>query len=146
MLDAALAQAAADIAVERHAGTLHREQTVTGEINVQVGKNLLEVQNILGTGGIFKYGKMPEKVLKSGLFSLSAPWSLKPQSPRGWLDADYIMYAVGLLSQDYPDEALTIAKEHLQPLELELPDIGDFDFEIGSGHSLSGDAHCGRMF
>lgn len=145
MLDAALAQAAAGIAVERHAGTLHREQTVTGEINVQTGKNLLEVRNVLGTGGIFKYGKMPQRVLQAALFDPQSPWSLKPMQPKGWLDADYVMYAVGLLSQDYPDEALSIAKAHLQPLELELPDVSGFDFEIGSsgGGALSG--ACGHF-
>ena len=51
-------------------------------------------------------------------------------SPQGWLDADYLMYAVGLLSQDYPDEALIIAKEHLKPLDLELPDTSSVHFEI----------------
>lgn len=141
-LDAALARAAADIAVERHAGTLHREHTVSGEVNVQVGKNLLEVQNVLGTGGIFKYGKMPEQVLKSALYSLESPWSLKPLKPKGWLDADYVMYAVGLLSQMYPDEALTIAKQHLRPLALETEDMDKVNFEIdGSFRSMGVGEH-----
>lgn len=130
MMDSALAQAAAEIAVERHAGALRREQTVNGEVNVQTGKNLLDVKNVLGTGGIFKYGKMPEKVLKSALYNLQSPWSLKPMSPKGWLDADYLMYAVGLLSQDYPDEALIIAKEHLKRLDLEFPDTSKVNFEM----------------
>jgi hypothetical protein len=73
---------------------------------------------------------MPEKVLQSALYNPQCPWSLKPTSPQGWLDADYLMYAVGLLSQDYPNEALIIAKEHLEPLNLELPDTSKVDFEI----------------
>ena len=130
MLDAALAMSAAGIAVSRHAGTLHREHTVNGEVNVQTGKNLLEVKNVLGMGGIFKYGKMPEKILGAALFSRGEPWSLKPMNARGWIDSEYIMYAVGLLSQRHPDAALEIAKKYLRPVELECEELSDFDFEI----------------
>lgn len=143
ILDAALAKAASEIASMRHAGTVHKEQTVIGEINVQHGKNLLNVKNILGTGGIFKYGKAPEQVLKSSLFDLNAAHSLRPMSPKGWIDKEYIMYAVGLLAQEYPDEALAIAKKHLQPLELELPDAGDFSFDTRAQSTSSN--HYGHM-
>ena len=32
------------------------------------------------------------------------------------MDKNYILYAVGLLSQDYPDEALRFAKKYLVPV------------------------------
>ena len=121
---------------------LAKAHALLGQKLLQVGKNLLEVQNVLGTGGIFKYGKMPEQVLKSALYSLESPWSLKPLKPKGWLDADYVMYAVGLLSQMYPDEALTIAKQHLRPLALETEDMDKVNFEIdGSFRSMGVGEH-----
>jgi uncharacterized protein (TIGR01319 family) len=99
------------------------EFTAMGEISVQYGKNLLNVQNILGTGGIFKYGTQPESVLESALFNLEVPWSLRPRAPKAWIDGEYLMYAIGLLSQDYPDDALKIAKKYLKPVELNLPGL-----------------------
>jgi uncharacterized protein (TIGR01319 family) len=122
-LDIALAKAAVNIAVERHAGSLRKEFSVMGEIDIQYGKNFMEVKNIVGTGGIFKYGREPKAVLEAALFSPENPWSLKPQAPRAFIDGDYLFYAMGLLSQAFPNEALRIAKKHLQPAELTLPRI-----------------------
>jgi uncharacterized protein (TIGR01319 family) len=118
-LDISLAKCATSIAVERHAGTLHKEMTVNGEVYVQYGKNLLEVENVLGTGGIFKYGLEPERILKSALFDDMAPWSLKPKAPKAYLDSEYIMYGIGLLSQQFPDKALRIAKKYLKPVSIQ---------------------------
>ncbi|MCL5734099.1 MAG: glutamate mutase L [Actinobacteria bacterium] len=111
--DIVLAESAAAIAVERHAGTVRQEFSVVGEIMVQHGKNLLETQNLIGTGGIFRYGLHPERVLRSALFSPAAPWSLKPRSPRMFIDRDYMLYGIGLLAEDHPVAALRIAKKYL---------------------------------
>jgi uncharacterized protein (TIGR01319 family) len=118
IMDIALAKQSVCIAVERHAGHTKTEFTTSGEVTVQYGKNLLGVQNVLGTGGIFKYGKQPQAVLESSLFSLKAPWSLKPKSPKLHIDNEYLLYAVGLLSQEFPNEALRIAKKYIKVLEL----------------------------
>ena len=117
-VDLALAETAASIAVERHAGTLRQEFSVVGEIMVQHGKNLLPVQNVIGTGGIFKYGNNPEKILRSALFSPDKPWSLKPKAPAAYIDSDYMLYGMGLLADDFPAKALRIAKNHLKPTVL----------------------------
>jgi len=117
-MDTALASSAVKIAVERHAGKLRTEFSAVGEITIQYGKNLLSVKNILGTGGIFKYGTNPETVLTSALFSEKTPLSLKPRAPKAYLDADYLFYATGLLSQVDPDVALRIMKKHLKPVSL----------------------------
>jgi uncharacterized protein (TIGR01319 family) len=116
LLDIALAKFAVGIATERHAGRIKTEFSGVGEVSVQYGKNLLHVKNILGTGGIFKYGRRPEAVLDSALFSPEAPWSLRPRTPKAWVDDGYLMYAIGLLSQDYPDEALRIVKKYIKPV------------------------------
>ena len=115
-MDIALAASAVRIAVERHAGTLKTEYTAMGEVHIQYGKNLFGVQNVLGTGGIFKYGAKPESVLSSAVFSEQTPWSLKPHAPKAYVDADYLLYSIGLLSQEHPDAALRIMKKHLLPV------------------------------
>jgi uncharacterized protein (TIGR01319 family) len=117
-MDTALAISAVGIAVERHAGSLKTEHTALGEINIQYGKNLFGVENVLGTGGIFKYGIKPDAVLAAALFSKQTPWSLKPSAPKAYLDTDYLFYAMGLLSQEHPEPALRIMKKHLRSVSL----------------------------
>ena len=123
LMDIALAASAVNIAVERHAGRLKTEFLATGETSIQYGKNLFRAENILGTGGIFRYGIKPEAVLAAALFSEKTPWSLKPCSPKAYLDADYLLYAMGLLSQEHPDAALRIMKKYLKPTS---PEAGIF--------------------
>ena len=118
LMDAALAKTAVGIATGRHAGYLKSELTAAGEVSIQYGKNLLGVKNLIGTGGIFKYGSLPAAVLGSAVFSDSEPWSLRPRAPKAWVDSEYIMYAVGLLSQDHPEAALRIAKRYLAPIDI----------------------------
>jgi uncharacterized protein (TIGR01319 family) len=117
-LDTVLAKSAALMAVERHAGTVRQEYSIAGEVSVQYGKNLLDVKNIIGTGGIFKHGLYPEKILLAALFDEKKPWSLKPKAPKAYIDSDYILYAIGLLSQDFPGPALRIAKKHLKRIKM----------------------------
>jgi uncharacterized protein (TIGR01319 family) len=116
--DIVLAESAASIAVERHAGTVRQEFSVVGEILVQQGKNLLEAQNVIGTGGIFRYGLHPERVLRSALFSPETPWSLKPRAPKVFVDRDYMLYGIGLLAEHHPVQALRIAKKYLKETPL----------------------------
>ena len=115
-VDIVLAQSAAAIASERHAGTLRYEFSVVGEIAVQHGKNLLPAENVIGTGGIFRYGVHPEAVLRSALFSVDAPWSLRPKDPRLFIDSDYMLYGIGLLAEDFPTRVLRIAKKYLKAI------------------------------
>ena len=129
--DIVLAESAVSIAVERHAGTARQEFSVVGEILVQRGKNLLEVENLIGTGGIFRYGLRPERVLRSALFSPEKPWSLKPKNPRLFVDRNYMLYAIGLLAEHFPAQALRIAKRYLTPVSLE--DSTDGEVQVGAG-------------
>jgi uncharacterized protein (TIGR01319 family) len=114
ILDIILATSAALMAVERHAGAVRQEYSLSGETTMQYGKNLLDIENIIGTGGIFKYGRCPERILQAALFDAQKPWSLKPKAPKAYIDSDYILYGIGLLSRDYPAQALRIAKKHLK--------------------------------
>ena len=117
-LDVMLARSATSIAVERHAGTLREEYSVVGAVNVQQGKNLLDTATLIGTGGIFKYGRYPEKILGAALAGPDNPWSLKPKAPQAFIDGDYLLYGIGLLAEDFPAQALRIAKKYLRPVSL----------------------------
>ena len=117
-LDIVLAKAAVETAVGRHAGTVRREFSIAGETTVQCGKNLLDIENIIGTGGVFKHGRRPERILRAGLFDAQKPWSLKPKAPQAYIDKEYIVYGIGLLSQDFPSQALRIAKKYLKPTSI----------------------------
>jgi uncharacterized protein (TIGR01319 family) len=117
-VDIVLAESAVSTAAQRHAGTLRQEFSVVGEIMVQHGKNLLSAENLVGTGGIFKHGLHPERILRSALFSPETPWSLKPKAPKAYIDRDYILYGVGLLAEAFPVQALRIARKYLRPVSL----------------------------
>ena len=123
-IDAMLAQSATTIAVERHAGTLRQEYSVVGAIQVQQGKNLLDTKNLIGTGGIFKYGRHPEKILQAALFSPTNPWSLKPTAPNAYVDGEYLLYGIGLLAEHFPAKALRIGKKYLRRVSLEESTAG----------------------
>ena len=112
-LDITLAKASTNTAVSRHVGTIHKEFTVSGEITIQQGKNMLGAKSVIGTGGIFKYGKEPERILEAALFDPQDPWSLKPRKPQLYVDKSYILYGVGLLADEHPDTAIRIAKKYL---------------------------------
>lgn len=119
-IDRVLAESAVSFAVERHAGTLKQEFTLAGDVQVQQGKDLTQVPNLIGTGGIFKYGRWPAKVLAAALYDPGVPWSLKPMKPAAWLDQEYLLYGIGLLAEHSPAKALRIAKKYLKRVELDL--------------------------
>jgi uncharacterized protein (TIGR01319 family) len=117
-LDNALGRTAAEIAVERHAGRLEQIYSPYGMAFIQYGKDLTDVKNVIGTGGIFSYGQDPAFVLQGALFSEKDPLSLKPKSPDFFIDKDYILYAVGLLAEMDPEKALRIGKKYLKKINI----------------------------
>jgi uncharacterized protein (TIGR01319 family) len=113
-LDIGLARTALEIAVERHVGRLEQIYSPYGMTFTQFGKDLTEVRNVIGTGGIFAYGREPLIVLQGALFSQENPLTLKPKSPDFFVDKNYILYAIGLLAENEPEKALRIGKKYLQ--------------------------------
>jgi len=118
-IDAMLAESATAVAMQRHAGTLREEYSVVGKVRVQHGRNLLEVGNLIGTGGIFKYGPHAERILRAARFSAQKPWSLMPKAPQAFVDAEYFLYGIGLLADRFPAAALRIARKYLRPVRLD---------------------------
>lgn len=115
-VDLALARTAVEIAVERHVGHIKEMLSPTGMMWVQYGKDCTKIKTVIGTGGVFAYGLKPEIILEASLFRDENPHLLKPKNPAFYIDRDYVLYGVGLLSDYAPDQALRIAKKSLKRL------------------------------
>lgn len=111
--DEAMAKIAVEMSMERHVGIVESVYTPMGVVFSQVGKDLLTVKYFIGTGGILVHSKNPVDILKAGAFDEANPVYLKPEHPSYLLDKTYIMSAMGLLAEDYPDVAVRIMKKYL---------------------------------
>jgi uncharacterized protein (TIGR01319 family) len=116
LLDAALAKTAAATAMERHAGRLEQIYTPDGPVTIKHGKDLTQIQSVIGVGGIFVYGRNPKMVLEGMRYSPKNPFSLRPKNPSFYRDKSYSLYAIGLLADVDPDKAFHIAVNYLEKL------------------------------
>ena len=116
-LDLALGQAAVRTAVRRHAGQIETVYTVNGPVTVQRGKDLSNVNAVIGTGGVLAHGGAPAEILHAALAEDADPLSLRPRSPRLFRDAGYVLYAVGLLGAVAPEAAVQLGKTQLENIE-----------------------------
>jgi len=111
--DEAMAKVATELSMQRHVGTIESTHTPMGAMYTQIGKDLMEVKYIIGTGGVLVHSDNPKDILKAGAFDAQNPIYLKPRDATYLLDKTYILSAMGLLSQDYPDKAVRIMKKYL---------------------------------
>ncbi|MBI2225426.1 MAG: glutamate mutase L, partial [Betaproteobacteria bacterium] len=73
-----------------------------------------QLKPVVGTGGIFAYGKGYKAVLES--VTHGDPMKLKPVHPQYWIDRRYILYGMGLLAERFPDVAYTVLRENLEEI------------------------------
>ena len=111
--DEALASMAVRVAMTRHAGRLSEIFGLGGLQLIQTGKNLLNVDRFIVTGGSLIHTAHTGRIASYGFFDEEDPGSLKPRKCRVLVDRSYIIAAMGLLSQHDPEAALTILKEEL---------------------------------
>ncbi len=111
-----LTRLAAEIAVNRHAGKIEIKYGPSGELVFQHGKDLTNVNCIIGTGGAIIYSKDPKGIMETVRFNEKEPNILKPKSPQFFLDTEYIMYAGGLLSTINPEKAFLFLRKHIKKL------------------------------
>ncbi len=116
LFDEGLTITALQIALKRHVGYLSREYDPVAGIapGTPVGRDLRKVSRVVGVGGVFThsdYGKAVRILTRA----LANPgWSLLPKQPELIIDNDYLMYAIGVLSQMYPAASLRFAKRYLK--------------------------------
>ncbi|MGE4562502.1 MAG: glutamate mutase L, partial [Rhodospirillales bacterium] len=84
---------------------------------MQEGKDLGGVKTVIGTGGALAHGSDPAAIISSALADAAKPLSLRPTSAALILDADYLLYAVGLLAAVEPEAALKLGLDNLNPLD-----------------------------
>lgn len=113
-LDEALASYAIRTAVTRHAGRIEESYTMMGLAYAQTGKNLMNVERLVVTGGSLIHTKNTGKIASYALYDPKDPTSLKPRKAELLVDRKYILAAMGLLSKYYPEAALTIMKKELE--------------------------------
>lgn len=111
--DEAMAKVATELSMERHVGTIESTYTPMGAMYTQIGKDLMEVKYMIGTGGVLVHSDNPQDILKAGAFSVENPMYLKPRNAMYFIDKTYILSAMGLLAKDYPDKAVRIMKKYL---------------------------------
>lgn len=109
-----LARVCADVAISRHVGTLHSVYTPLGVMYYQEGKDLSNVKSIIGTGGVVVHSNNKEEILSGLLYNIDKPMELRPKEVDYYVDSDYILSAMGLLSKDYPEIALKIMKKRIK--------------------------------
>jgi uncharacterized protein (TIGR01319 family) len=113
-LDQGLAAMAVKLAVERHVGRIEVSYTPMGAAYVQTGKDLTEVRKVIGTGGPVINSPNAGRILEQVLYSTDNPSLLKPQKVDMLLDRKYILAAMGLLGEKYPELAVKIMKKELE--------------------------------
>jgi uncharacterized protein (TIGR01319 family) len=113
-LDFALAATAVETAVGRHAGTLEEIYTPTGPVLVQSGKDLRGVTNLVLTGGALIQNPRIGEIATQARYNPTHPESLRPRGERVFTDRRYILAAMGLLAEAYPEAALAIMKKEIQ--------------------------------
>ncbi|MGB9857216.1 MAG: methylaspartate mutase accessory protein GlmL [Dictyoglomaceae bacterium] len=111
--DYVLSYHAIGLAMKRHCGHLEVLYTPMGATYIQYGKDLTEVKNLVGTGGPLVYNPHNIDALKSALYDEREPFILKPKNPEIYLDKEYIFFAIGLLSEIFPEKAVNILTKYI---------------------------------
>jgi uncharacterized protein (TIGR01319 family) len=110
-----LARAAVDLAVARHVGRRERIVAREGEAWVHSGKDLRDTRTLIGTGGVFVHNPFATYILSPAEQNDDRVQALRPRNPNLYFDSSYLLYAVGLLSEKYPDAALRLFKRYMAP-------------------------------
>jgi uncharacterized protein (TIGR01319 family) len=110
--DSLLATFAAQTAIARHCGRQKQVMLPEGPVLVQEGKDLRRLDVVLGTGGSVISAESPASILEAALETVD-PFLLTPSDPAVSVDAEYMLYAIGLLSEHDPDATLELAQQSL---------------------------------
>ncbi len=111
--DKALARICCDYSMSRHVGHVEVVYTPLGNMYYQTGKDLSDINYVIGTGGVLINNEDAKEILKEVNKKSNKKLELRPTDPKILIDRRYILSAMGLLGQKYPKLALKLMKEHL---------------------------------
>jgi len=114
--DAVLARAAVDIAIARHVGRRERIVAREGEAWLHYGKDMRDTRTLIGTGGVFVHNAHAAFILDQREPTGARVQALRPRQPKVFLDASYLLYAVGLLAADYPAAGVRLFQQSMKPV------------------------------
>ncbi|SDZ30188.1 conserved hypothetical protein [Proteiniborus ethanoligenes] len=113
MFDTFIAETAIEVALKRHAGYISTAaDPITGIMpGMPVGRDLRNVNTIIGVGGIFSHREPSEgkKIILNALKDKGI--SLLPNEPKVLIDENYLLYTGGIISQIDEDYAFQVLKK-----------------------------------
>lgn len=101
------------IGVKRHAGRLRHLYGPGGKKTLAEGKDLTQIQTIIGTGGALTRLPNRIKILKEIALSNKGNELLPTKEINILIDNHYIMASLGVMAKKYPEEALKLLKDSL---------------------------------
>ncbi len=111
--DEMMAKICVDISMKRHCGYVEAVYSPLGTMYQQIGKDLTELNLMIGTGGILVNSEHPQEILKAGLYDSEDLNSLKPRYPEFSVDKNYILSAMGLLTMVDKNMAVRMMKKYI---------------------------------
>ena len=109
----ALTEAAAGIALERHAGRLKQLYGPQGQVTIASGKDLGNVRYVIGTGGPLTKLPNGKQLLRTLLHRPRRGMLLPPTTAEVLIDRHYNLAALGVLANLFPDAALQLMYQSL---------------------------------
>lgn len=105
-------------AMGRHAGKLKHLYGPSGKKTIAEGKDLTQVKYIIGTGGALSRLPNRKDILNKIALSNKGNDLLPNKDAEILIDNDYIMASLGVMSKNYPDQALELLKNSLEIKQL----------------------------
>ena len=112
-IEEGLAKSALKMAVERHTGKVESTFTPFGQMFIVTGKDLTQVELVVGIGGVLVNAENPNNILEGAKADKQNLMSLKPKNPKYLLDKKYIFASMGLLCAMDAELALSIMKNEI---------------------------------
>ena len=110
-VDEAIARAAVGLALRRHAGRSRVVVSPEGRVVERTGKDLREVDVLVGSGGILRNGRpgVADRIFAGSTGAdVDGGWQL-PRAPRVVVDDEHALAAIGLLAAEHPATAYALS-------------------------------------
>lgn len=101
-------------ALERHCGRLIKMFNAGGKIMYAEGKDLTNVKHLIATGGALTKLKNNVSIIRQGLNSQNELLLKPPKNVAIWIDKNYNIASLGVLSKKHPKASLLLLKESLE--------------------------------